>query len=325
MTDRLAALATLLGGSPTEATTNTLASLVCGPDAALQRDISGALRDTLSDPATAQDIGPVQPDLLGDHLVQGVFEGRPALLDHVLALGTEPDGFDEDRWSHQARVIDVLSRGSAGDPQAGDLLSRAVHHWLDDLDAIRDPLGISLAVGFELAGDVDAAWRIASISDGHGSRLDVRLLELSTVAYRLLLPHAESDEERTRLLNNLSVDLGRLGRYEEALTASEEAAAFYRQLSETRPEAFLPDLARALWTNAQALADLGRATEAVAATAEAMERLLPQAARWPATLVPLLRALRALHLEIAEDGSVEPATDVLEAVEAVLANAGDEE
>ena len=47
-------------------------------------------------------------------------------------------------------------------------------------------------------------------------------------------------------LNNQSVRLADLGRREEALTAINEAVTAYRALAETRPDAFLPDLAMSL-------------------------------------------------------------------------------
>jgi hypothetical protein len=58
-----------------------------------------------------------------------------------------------------------------------------------------------------------------------------------------LLPHAKDDEEKSRLLNNLSVDLSALGRREDALEVTAEAVDTYRELAKQRPEAFLPDLA----------------------------------------------------------------------------------
>jgi hypothetical protein len=45
-----------------------------------------------------------------------------------------------------------------------------------------------------------------------------------------------------RSLSNQFACLVKLGRYEEALTAAQQAAGIYRQLVEARPDAFLPDL-----------------------------------------------------------------------------------
>jgi hypothetical protein len=49
-------------------------------------------------------------------------------------------------------------------------------------------------------------------------------------------------------LNNLGRDLSNLGRREEALAASQEAVDIYRRLAQTRPDAFLPDLAFLSWS-----------------------------------------------------------------------------
>jgi hypothetical protein len=45
-------------------------------------------------------------------------------------------------------------------------------------------------------------------------------------------------------LNNLGAMLSNLGRREEALAATQEAVDIRRRLAQTRPDAFLPDLAR---------------------------------------------------------------------------------
>src|SRR5260370_39228819 len=65
-------------------------------------------------------------------------------------------------------------------------------------------------------------------------------------------------------LSNLGVRLSNLGRREEALAASQEAVDIYRRLAQTRPDAFLPDLAASLSNVGALLADLGRHEEALA-------------------------------------------------------------
>ena len=47
-------------------------------------------------------------------------------------------------------------------------------------------------------------------------------------------------------LNNLGMGFSDLGRREEALAAAQEAVDIYRRLAQTRPDAFLPDLATSL-------------------------------------------------------------------------------
>ena len=60
-------------------------------------------------------------------------------------------------------------------------------------------------------------------------------------------------------LNNLAVQLGAMGRWEEALAASQETVAIRRELAAARPDAFRPDLASSLNNLAAGLAALGRA------------------------------------------------------------------
>jgi len=65
------------------------------------------------------------------------------------------------------------------------------------------------------------------------------------------------------------VNLGELGRREQALAASEEAVAIRRRLAEARPDAFLPDLATSLNNLSNRLGELGRQEQALAASEEA--------------------------------------------------------
>ena len=61
--------------------------------------------------------------------------------------------------------------------------------------------------------------------------------------------------------------LSDLGRREEALAATQEAVDIYRRLAQTRPDAFLPDLAASLNNLGGHLSKLGRREEALAAIA----------------------------------------------------------
>jgi tetratricopeptide (TPR) repeat protein len=72
-------------------------------------------------------------------------------------------------------------------------------------------------------------------------------------------------------LNNSGAMLSNLGRREEALAASQEAADIYRRLAQTRPDAFLPDLATSLNNLGGDLSNLGRREDALAASQEAVD------------------------------------------------------
>ncbi|MFD6891177.1 tetratricopeptide repeat protein, partial [Streptomyces sp. NPDC059957] len=72
-------------------------------------------------------------------------------------------------------------------------------------------------------------------------------------------------------LNNLSVDLGDLGRHEDGLAAINEAVDVYRVLAGQRPGAFLFSLATCLNNLSVDLGGLGRREEALAAINEAVD------------------------------------------------------
>jgi len=63
-------------------------------------------------------------------------------------------------------------------------------------------------------------------------------------------------------INNLGGDLSNLGRREEALAAAQEAVDIRRRLAQTRPDAFLPNLAASLNNLGMMLSNLGRREQA---------------------------------------------------------------
>ncbi|MGY1937539.1 P-loop NTPase, partial [Nocardia gipuzkoensis] len=72
------------------------------------------------------------------------------------------------------------------------------------------------------------------------------LARVLTDRYRTSDQPPETNRDLASSLNNLSNRLSELGRHEEGLAAAEEAAGIYRKLAETRPDAYLPDLAMSL-------------------------------------------------------------------------------
>ncbi len=98
------------------------------------------------------------------------------------------------------------------------------------------------------------------------------LRELAEVLTAQALTGSQGDLElRAGHLNNLGARLSGLGRREDALSATQEAVDIYRDLSRTRPDAFLPDLAMSLNNLGIRLSDLGRREDALAATQEAVD------------------------------------------------------
>jgi tetratricopeptide (TPR) repeat protein len=78
----------------------------------------------------------------------------------------------------------------------------------------------------------------------------------------------EGESSLSSALNNASVDLIRLNRYGEAVSAATEAVEIKRRLAASDPAGHEPDLAMALNNLAGALSGLGRHADAVAASAE---------------------------------------------------------
>jgi tetratricopeptide (TPR) repeat protein len=100
------------------------------------------------------------------------------------------------------------------------------------------------------------------------------------------LAHADTGEQRAERLTTLGIRRSGLGRWEQALAATEEAVAVWRRLAAARPEAFVPDLATALSNLGAMLWGLGRREEAVTATEEALGILRRLAAARPDAFEP---------------------------------------
>jgi tetratricopeptide (TPR) repeat protein len=81
-------------------------------------------------------------------------------------------------------------------------------------------------------------------------------------------------------LASLGVSLSQLGRQEDALASSQEAAELYRRLAETNPATYLPDLAQGLgafaWVRARIGLDLPAALTAVEEAISIHEDLVKQ-------------------------------------------------
>lgn len=121
-----------------------------------------------------------------------------------------------------------------------------------------------------------------------------RTLALRTVQetlYRCMAGLAPDEAGRAWALNNLGVALSALGRREEALAATQEAADLYRELVAAEPGAFLPDLARSLGAHGAVLRELGRHAEAADAFGEGVRILAPFFRRLPQAFAGLMADL----------------------------------
>ncbi len=115
------------------------------------------------------------------------------------------------------------------------------------------------------------------------------------------------------LLDNLSSRLSDLGRWEEALTACEEASDLLRQIAAERPDIFRPALASALNNLSLRLSDVGRREEALAVCEEASDLCRQLVAVRPeAFRSNLAKALNNLSLRLSDVGRREEALAVCE-------------
>jgi hypothetical protein len=96
----------------------------------------------------------------------------------------------------------------------------------------------------------------------------------------------------------------------------------FRRLAETRPDAFLPDLAKSLNNQSNALSDLGRQEEALVAIDEAMRRILPRLEVAPYLLPDSGLQLAQSYLACAEALNREPEHELIGRMIEVLTSAG---
>jgi tetratricopeptide (TPR) repeat protein len=234
----------------------------------------------------------LEPDLIGEHHVAGVV--TDALVDASL------DWAGEDRELRR-RIVTVLNRATL--PEHGTKADRAAVQ-LDRLLRARVAMlgGDLIKAAFETQGrllELCLAAKIqveeldetaltvigneipmgSTVLGELGLQVARRLADLS----RKSVAEADAAENgppdmREQLTNYLAVRLANLGtrlsnleRREEALAATQEAVEIYRRLTQTRPDAHLPDLATILLNLGTDLSNLQRREEALAVTQEAVE------------------------------------------------------
>jgi tetratricopeptide (TPR) repeat protein len=118
-------------------------------------------------------------------------------------------------------------------------------------------------------------------------------------------------------LNNLGAMFSNLGRREEALAASQEAVDIRRRLAQTRPDAFLPDLAMSLNNLGAMFSNLGRREEALAASQEAVDIYRRLAQTRPDAFLPNLATSLSVMSDVLaaldrQEEAVRMATQALE-------------
>ena len=269
---RLAVAVGCLIGAENETAAGALLSRVPDLDSAERRgQIARWLHDLY--PAVHEDdipqrewLGPLRPDRLAEQLVAGELARRRDLIAPLLT------GLSEARAT---RALTVLARAALTQDHAVSLLRTAL---AADLDSLAVP---ALTVAVEtnpvlgellsqvIPGQPVSRETLARIA-AESPYPSVALAAPAALVLQQLADDSTDDSECAGRLLKLSKRLAELGRREEALAASEQATGIYRQLAETRPDAFLPNLATSLNNQSLRLAALGRREEALAAIEQAV-------------------------------------------------------
>jgi tetratricopeptide (TPR) repeat protein len=273
--------------------------------------------------------GTLQPELLGEELVAMVtadpsVPGGPAgLLGTMLADASAPQATRAlsivvaaaPRHVHlREALVPLLQR----DPARLLLPAGAVATQVPD----PRPLARALRVVLDSVADGTLVLELARLLPWPS----LALADLAMAATRQAL-----DQHRARsgadpkteaeLLSVLAVQLSDVGRREGALSAIEEAVTISRGLAEAAPDAFLPDLARALNNLSNQLSDVGRREGALSAIEDAVAHYRRLAETAPDAFLPdLALSLNNLATSLADVGRREAALRATE--EAVTISRG---
>ena len=233
---------------------------------------------------------PLRPDLLAEQHLADTAQ-LPALATAAAQLAAGQ------RWEAGllTQLLAELTRAAPNQPAIraalSELLAAALPRIVDlAVTANHAELADLASLALQLAPQPGLAAPLADQMPEHSVQLAALAATLTSqqvTQYRAGAIDGEPDAANrlARSLNNLSVWLSELGRREEALAASQEAATIYRELAAARPDAFRPDLAMSLNNLSVRLADLGQAGGG-AGRDRGSRRHLPGAGRGPPGRVP---------------------------------------
>lgn len=226
---------------------------------------------------------PVEPDLVGEHLVATTYGNRAEVLAGAL----------RDRPSDAlVQPLRLLARAARDYPEMADTLAGVITERIADLCrvAVEQASGVDaprlLQTGTSLAIALEA---LVSVVPADSDQLpevlagfppfNMVLGSLTLTLTSQLVDHrrrlaatnpAAFEPDLARALNHLGIRLSYLGRRGQALAATEEAVEIQRRLAVANPAAFEPDLAQTLCNLGNHLSDLGRREQALRATEEAV-------------------------------------------------------
>ena len=248
------ALATLAGGCADQAQARAL--IETAPEIMADKKDARAIAKLLHELYALRTwLDGVEPDILGEHLVEREAGEDAKLLDAFFATATGP---------HTVHGLIVLVRSMGRKPKALGLIT-----------AVLDQHGKRLFAHLENAENFALLMELEHHLPLNTTALrEIAAQVTQTLLDGLMALPEEAEVPRqaaiVRLTNNLSVRLTALGQHRQALIAIKEAVHLCRPLSEHNPDAFAPDLAISLNNQAGILCELEQHKQALTAINEAV-------------------------------------------------------
>lgn len=314
---RVVALSTLAGADNETQATEVLRLLDDLNDASTKQrgEIARWVRDLY--PASGTFWHPLEPDLLGEHLVARTFTSQPAVLAGVL---------NSDSPAALIQPLELMTRAAPNYPALAGQLAAILTDQLSGLcglaaDQAADETDLDLLLGARtlaaslnrIVGVVDVESRALAAAAAHLPKRDNVVLSplalsltAGLTAYVRQLAAANPVEwypDLASSLNNLSMRLRNAGRHDEALEAGTEATAAYRRLAARSPAEHEHDLARSLSNLSVLLGEMGRGAEGLPAISEAVGVVRRLHAADSKRFEPMLaQSLTNLSLRLADAG-----------------------
>ncbi|MFE9690628.1 tetratricopeptide repeat protein [Micromonospora sp. NPDC005806] len=307
MIGRAAYTATLTGPMPRARAVEVLTAVQVEPSNSVVDD--HAMCYPPDDPAAA--LQPIYPDLLGEDFLALSTPGHP-VADYL------PDG-----WATTA-AAKLLSGVDADEPSpwaasAVTVLVETARRWPHIATGVLGPL-LRANPGLALTAGNAAMTGLAAIEDIGMEVLDLiaarfparRHLDLdvgiAAITSRLTGPRlraAVDDHTRASLHDEAGQRLGNAGRYAEGADALAAAADLYRHMGDE----YASELAGALSSLSYLYSKLGRQSEAIAATTEAVGTLRRLVRTDVSHLPDLANALQSLGVDLSHQGRLAESLD----------------
>ena len=262
--------ANLLGASNETDALTTLSRVpgLRGADEDRRLAVARWLRD-LYPPANGRYWGTLQPDLLAEHQVVSQLATSPDLADACL--------HDLDQ-AHAIEALTMLARACTHHPMARGLITAAVRADLADLGVPLTLVAVQTGTVLgqilaDVGSDSEAPlYVLIRIQEAIPSETVVLARASAILTRRIVeaLPDGTDPAQRAVWTDRLSERLIKAGKPDQALPATEEAVAIYRELASTDPDQYRPDLARALDHLGIVFRELARPADALPATEEAV-------------------------------------------------------